>query len=156
MKSKFTIVILLLFAIKSTVLAQNINWISFEQLDDSLKVKQKKTFIFFYADWCDYCKKMEQTTFKTKEVISAVNSNFYAVKMNAEEKGTILFDGVAYKNTNIGKYRNPKHEIPLLLASRKDLPFSLPATILLDENFKIKKRFFEYLSPKDMLIILKD
>ena len=49
-----------------------INWLNFEQLEDSLARKPKKTFIYFYADWCVYCKKMEQNAFKNAEIMSTV------------------------------------------------------------------------------------
>lgn len=143
-----------IFTICFSAQTKEIQWLSFEKLEDSLKVKPKKTFIFFFADWCIYCKKMEQAAFKNDEIIQLLNSNFYAVKMNTESKETIVFDGKTYINKNLGKSRNPTHEIPLLLASRKNKPFSLPATIILDENFKIEKRYFEYLSPKKLKKIL--
>lgn len=43
-----------------------INWISFTQLSDSLKVHPKKVFVNFYAYWCVYCKEMDRTTFQNK------------------------------------------------------------------------------------------
>jgi len=135
---------------------QTINWISFEQLEDSLAKEPKKVLLSFYADWCTYCKKMDASAYKDSEVIALINSDYYAVKMNSETKDTITFDGQKFINKNIGKSRNPTHEIPLLLAKRKNRPFSLPATIILDENFKIKKRDFEYISTKRMLEFLKD
>lgn len=133
---------------------EKINWISFEQLDDSLAVKSKKVFIYFYADWCTYCKKIEQSAFKNSEVISQLNKEFYAVKMNAETGKEIVFEGKKFINEQLGKSRKPTHQIPLLLASRKNRPFSLPAMIILDENFKVTKRYFEYLSPKKMIDVL--
>lgn len=134
---------------------KEINWITFEQLDDSLSRKPKKVFISFYADWCTYCKKMDRVTFKNNEVIDILNSEYYAIKMNAESKDTILFGGKTYVNKEIKISRRPNHQISLLLASRKNRPFSLPVNIVLDENFKVKKRFFEYLSPQKMALILK-
>lgn len=160
-KSKIVVVFFLgvSFFLSNSLLAQqaeSVNWITFEQLDDSLKVKPKKVFISFYADWCVYCKKMEKTAFKDKTVISILNQNYYAVKMNAESKDTIVFDGVAYTNQNIGKSRRPTHQIPLVLASRKNKPFSLPVHLVLDKNFKAIGRYFEYLPPKRLIKILEN
>lgn len=137
--------------------AQNekINWISFEQLENSLAVKPKKVFISFYADWCSYCKKMDKVAFKNSEVIRKLNTSYYAVKMDAEFKESLTFDGKEFINEQVGKNRRPTHQIPLLLASRKNKPFSLPATIILDENFKVIVRRFEYLSTKKMLRLLE-
>ncbi|WP_439130255.1 thioredoxin family protein [Polaribacter sp.] len=134
---------------------KEIHWLNFEQLEDALQSKPKKVFISFYADWCVYCKKMDKVAFKNSEVIAILNSNYYAVKMDAEYKGSIFFGGKEYVNQEFGKSRKPTHQIPLLLAQRKNKPFSLPVNLILDKNFKIEKRFFEYLSPKKMISILK-
>lgn len=93
--------IIILFCCQFSVFAQeksSIEWISFEQLEDSLQVKSKKTFIYFYADWCVYCKKMEQVAFARKPVIQKLNNEYYAVKMNVESKDSIYFDGRVYTN----------------------------------------------------------
>jgi hypothetical protein len=75
--------------------------------------------------------------------------------MNVESRDTVHFGGVQYLNREHGIKRNPVHEIPLLLASRKGEPFTLPAVILLDEAFHIRNRYFEYISPEKMKEILR-
>ncbi|MFP2996742.1 thioredoxin fold domain-containing protein [Spongiivirga sp. MCCC 1A20706] len=150
----------LLFALLcQTISAQQtttIDWLTFEQLEDSLKVKPKKVLINFYADWCVYCKKMEKVGFRDLKVISKLNTSYYAVKMNAESTDTISFGGGIFVNKQLGTKRNPTHEIPLLLASRKNRPFTLPALIVLNEKFEITARYFEYLSPKKLLKVLDE
>ena len=94
---------------------------------------------------------MDKVAFKNSEVIQILNQNYYAIKMDAESTKTIFFEGQKYSNNQLGKSRRPKHQIPLLLASRKNRSFSLPASIILDKNFKIEKRYYEYLSPKKMI-----
>ena len=141
--------------LKTTAQQEKINWINFEQLQDSLNAKPKKVLISFYADWCSYCKKMDEAAYKDSEVISLINTKYYAVKMNSESTETIVFDGKEYANEEYGKVRNPTHEIPKLLASRKGYPFTLPATVIVNESFEITQRYFEYISPKKMRRILK-
>ncbi len=134
---------------------RSINWLSFEQLEDSLVVKPKKVYIDFYAKWCAYCKKMDETAYKDPQIIKTLNTEYYAVKMDAETTDAITFDGQIFVNKQVHKKRNPVHEIPLLLASRDKFPFSLPAIVVLDESFQITGRYFEYLSPKRMISVLK-
>lgn len=131
-----------------------INWLNFEQLEDSLAIKPKKTFIYFYADWCLYCKKMEQNAFKNAEIIEKLNSDFYAVKMNAENTDTITFEGQKFYNQQAESMRNGIHQIPLLLASREDFEFSLPVILILDEKFRVKNREFEYLTTKKLMELI--
>lgn len=154
---KHRILVMLFLSVFSVCLGQKktINWLSFEQLEDSLAVKPKKVFIDFYADWCAYCKKMDEAAYKDPRIISTLNTDYYAVKMNAETTSTVTFDGQVFENKQAGKKRNPVHEIPLLLASRKGVPFSLPAVVVLDESFQIVGRYFEYLSPKRMAAIVE-
>ncbi len=139
---------MLLFTVNGAAQNNAIDWLSFEQLEDSLAVKPKKVFIDFYADWCAYCKKMDKAAFRDPRVISILNKDYYAVKMDAETTDTILFGGETFGNKQMGKKRNPTHEIPLLLASRENYPFSLPAIVVLNEEFIITARYFEYMSPK--------
>jgi len=155
---KYLEIILFLFLLTTPkVEAQDnktINWITFEQLDDSLAVKPKKVIISFYADWCVYCKKMDQAVYTKPEIIKRITEDYYAVKMDAESRDTIAFDGVIFTNKSYSTSRNSIHEIPTLLASRNDASFSLPATIFLDKSFRIRKRYFEYITPKKMLSTL--
>jgi len=133
---------------------EKIQWLSFEQLEDSLALKPKKVFLDFYADWCAYCKKMDKAAFKDAKVIATLNKDYYAVKMNAEATDSIQFGGEWFINAQVGKTRNPTHQIPLLLASRENRPFSLPAMVFLNQGFEVTDRYFEYLSPKALLGIL--
>ncbi|MEJ2163222.1 MAG: thioredoxin family protein [Robiginitalea sp.] len=157
-KSHFCILLLGLLHFLTPVRAQDkaIRWLSFEQLEDSLAVAPKKVFVDFYADWCEYCKKMDRVAFRDPQVISNLNEHYYPVRMNAETSDTIIFDGQAYINRDFGKKRNPVHEIPLLLASREGVPFSLPAIVILDESFRILKRYFQYIPPGKMREILQE
>ena len=134
--------------------AQTINWISFSQLNDFLLIKPKKVFVNFYADWCLYCKEMERTTFKNPEIIKTLNEEYYAVKMNVESTEIIVFGTQTFTNKRQKKV-NPVHELPLLLASRKNKPFSLPAFVLFDEKFTAKSRYFQFLDEVALLSILR-
>ncbi|MBT0607250.1 thioredoxin family protein [Aequorivita echinoideorum] len=131
-----------------------IQWKSWNELESALREKPKPVLLFFHTKWCVYCKKMQREVFTNKKIIKKMNEEYYAVEMDAESVEKIVFDGVEFINTEALKKRNGIHQIPLLLASREDQPFVLPATIILDANFKIKQRFFEYLSSEKLLQIL--
>ena len=146
---------LLLLCSTSTFAQSTVNWLSFEQLETALQQENKPVLLFFYADWCAYCKKMEQNAFKNKEVVEQLNHNFYAVKMNAETTEPITFEGTTFYNDEIEIKRNPTHQLAKLLASRKDKPFTLPAILLLDENFKLINRKFTYLTSSQLIDFIK-
>ncbi|WP_121667238.1 thioredoxin family protein [Mesonia aquimarina] len=150
MKNFIAFIFLFMFISVSAQRKAEINWMSFEQLEDSLQQKSKKTLVYFYADWCVYCKKMDRNAFKNSAVVKKVKEEFYAVKMNAETSDTIYFDGIKFYNDELEKKRNPTHQLAKLLASREGKPFALPAIILLDENFKVITRSFTYLTSKSL------
>ncbi|MCK0144294.1 thioredoxin family protein [Arenibacter sp. F26102] len=159
MGSKTTILIMTvnLMLSWSNALAQEkaqVNWISFEQLHDSLKSNPKKVFIDFYADWCSPCLKMDEVAFKDPRVVNKLNTEFYAIKFNVESTDTIVFGQQNFTNPRANR-RNPVHEIPLLLASRKDTPFSLPALVFMDSTFTAQARYFQYLDAEQLLEILE-
>ena len=131
-----------------------INWKTWPELEQAIKEEPKPIFIFFHAKWCAYCKKIERKIFKRPEVIAKLNSKYYAVEMDVELTDTITFDGVKFINKQALTKRNGIHEIPLLLASREGIPFSLPATIILNKDFTLKERFFEYYTSKQLLKFL--
>lgn len=132
---------------------KKINWITFEQLNDSLIKNPKKVFIDFYADWCTPCHKMNKNTYTDQRIIEKLNSEYYAVKMNVETKDTVVFGEQVFVNKKINK-PNPVHQIPLLMASRKNKPFSLPAIVITDQKFIATARYFQYLHPEQLMTIL--
>lgn len=133
---------------------EKINWISFAQLNDSLKINPKKVFVNFHANWCKFCKEMNRTTFQNPKIIKQLNQNYYAVSMDVESKDVVQFGGQTYINKRMKKI-NPVHEIAILLASRKGKQFSLPAFILFYENFQPKARYFQYLDAQALTAVLQ-
>lgn len=149
---------LFLLVFGSTAFSQSeeaVHWLDFEQLEDSLKVHPKKVFIDFYADWCDPCLRMQKEVFTDPEIASLLNKKYYAVKMNVENTDTIIFGNQTFINERINK-RNPVHQIPLLMARQKKKPFSLPALVFMDDNFKATARYFQYLNVEQLSIILSE
>jgi len=134
---------------------KQIRWLDFEQLEDSLMVNPKKVFIDFYTDWCGPCIRMQKEVFTAPEIVDLLNKEYYSVKMNVESRDTITFGNQKFVNERSNK-RNPVHQIPLLMARQKNKPFSVPALVFMDANFKVEKRYFQYLNVKQLTHILSD
>ena len=132
----------------------HVEWLTFEQLSDSLQTKPKKAVIDFYADWCAPCLKMQQDVFTDQKILTVLKRDYYAVRMNVETRDTIHFGNQTFFNKR-AKRRNPIHEIPLLMASQKNKGFSLPAIVFMDQNFKATARYFQYLNVEQLLEILE-
>jgi thioredoxin-related protein len=139
------------------VFSQNkeVNWLSFEELESVQLESPKKVLIQFYADWCVYCKKMDESVFSKSQIIDVISSRYYAVRFNVESRDTVYFGGKTFVNKNRGTRRIAIHQIPELLAGRPNRDLELPVTVLLNKEFEIVQRYYRYIPPKEMLAILK-
>lgn len=152
------LLLILTFFLSFSASAQKpeIQWMEFEELDDSLRVETRPVLIYFYTDWCAYCKKMERHAFKDDRIIREINERYYAVKMNAETTENIEFEGQVFGNPEAKHKRRGIHQIPQLIASREGKPMSFPVLLVLDTDFSIKKRSFEYLTSDRMKELIGD
>jgi len=133
---------------------ESVNWLSFEALEDSLTLKPKKVFIDFHTDWCTYCRKMDKVVFTKPEVIEVLNEEYYAVRFDAETDSVVTFGKRQFTNDQVGQSRNPLHQIAQLLALR-DGQFVAPTMVILDEEFKVTSRYFQYMDSNRLLKALK-
>ena len=73
--------------------AVDIQWLDWNAAVAARKTEPKPLIIDVYTDWCGWCKRMDATTFKEPEVAAYIAKNFYAVKLNAEQRADINYDG---------------------------------------------------------------
>ncbi len=66
--------------------ADRIVWRGYAEGMELSRNKEKKVFLNFYADWCRYCKEMDQKTFKDKAVIVYLNDNFIPIRVNSDKE----------------------------------------------------------------------
>ena len=66
--------------------ADSIKWRSYEEGMALSKVEKKKVFLHFYADWCGFCRKMANTTFKDSTLINYLNDNFMPIMVNTDRE----------------------------------------------------------------------
>lgn len=149
-----TLFIITLFIHGSAQTKDSINWLTFEQLGDSLETKPKRVLLFFHTDWCGYCRKMVNDVFSSPQVIESINNDYYAVSFDAESTESVFFDGQLIKNKASNKTRGQYHDIALLLAHRQG-QLVFPTLLLLDETFTIQKRYFNYMGPNKIIQALK-
>jgi len=109
-----------------------VNWMSFEQAVEKSKTGKRKIFIDVYTNWCGWCKVMDNKTFNDPLVAKLLNEKFYAVKLNAEQREDINFDGHVFKFVENGN--SGYHQLAAALLNNQ---LSYPTVVFLDEDFKM-------------------
>ena len=56
---------------------------NFEKIEEAAKKKDEPYIIFFYTDWCGYCKKMNKKYLSDSKVESIL-SQYYRIKINPD------------------------------------------------------------------------
>ncbi|MCU7835564.1 MAG: DUF255 domain-containing protein [gamma proteobacterium symbiont of Taylorina sp.] len=98
--------------------------------DIPTQAKQNNRFILIdlTAQWCKFCKKMEQTTYKDQSVIDELNKNYIAIKADEEK-----YPELASRFKKVGR----------------------PGTIILDSNGQQLIAKTGYIKPQWMLWMLQ-
>jgi len=133
----------------SGLIAQEIKWISIQELEAAQKENPKKVLIDIYTDWCGWCKRLDATTFKDPKIIAYLNEKYHCVKLDGEAKETIMYRGVDFKFVNAG--RRGYHQLASGFMQGKH---SYPTLTVLDENLDILQIFKGYQKAEDFLPIL--
>ena len=124
-----------------------------EQLDSLQKVQPKKVMVFIHTNWCRYCQQMQQTTFKNKAIIAAINEGYYFLDLDAESKRNIKFHNQVFKykptGNNVGTHQLAEH------LGTVDGKVSYPTISLLNDQFEIIWQYNQFISAGDLLKILK-
>ena len=82
--------------------AQELNSLSFHELEVRNREDARPTLVFLYTDWCRFCAAMKQTTFKDQEVVDLLNEQLYYVPFNGESKEEVVFLGRSFNYTATG------------------------------------------------------
>jgi len=126
---------------------------TFEEIDALQQIQKRKTIIFIHTDWCQFCHRMKQTTFKNQKIIQKLNSDFYFIDFNAEEKRDIRFNNQIFKyqptGNNVGV-----HELALQLGTMNN-HIVYPVLCVLNEKNEIILQYNSYLGPSDFKLILE-
>lgn len=144
--------ILFFFGIISTAFCQ-LKSRTFEAIDSLQHIQKRKIIVFIHTDWCQFCQRMKNTTFKNQEIIEKLNSDFYFADLNAEEKRDIKFNNRTFyykpSGNNVGI-----HELAAQLGtSRKQIVY--PVLCVLNERNEIILQYSNFISASDFKILLE-
>jgi thioredoxin-related protein len=148
---KKLILFIFFLGIASTGYAQLRSY-SFEQIDSLQQIQKRKVIAFIHTDWCKYCQAMKNSTFKNKAIIAQLNSEFYFVDFNAEEKRTIRFNNQIFNYKSTGN-SNGVNELALVLGTVNN-QIIYPIVCVLNPENEIIFQDTSYRNAKDFELIL--
>ena len=126
---------------------------TFEEVEQ-LSIKEPKPIVVFvHTSWCKFCKMMEHSTFKNKNVIEELNAHFYFVSLDAETRSNIWFNEHQFQFKPTGTTTGI-HELATALATI-DGVVSYPTLTVLDSESTIMFQKNSYLDAKTVLLVLK-
>lgn len=77
----------------ASAIGTEVHWQGFDEgLRDAAK-SNKYLFVDVYTDWCTYCKKMDLTTYREKQVVNKLGKDFVSIKFNAESNQAVTWNG---------------------------------------------------------------
>ncbi|HUN16529.1 MAG TPA: DUF255 domain-containing protein [Saprospiraceae bacterium] len=130
--------------------SERINWVSWEQAQDQMKTQKRKIIVDIITDRCMWCKQMDNTTFQDAKLVKYINTNYYAIKFNAEQATVINFKGKSYDF--IPKGRSGIHELAIEITNGKLNSF--PTLVVMDEDFNTIQPLSGFKSKEELDIIL--
>lgn len=150
---KFLFVLFIIAALNSSSFAQEktiVKWYTIEEVQELVKTEPRKIYIDMYTDWCGWCKVMDKKTFTNQSIAEQLNTNFYAVKFDAEGKENVEFKDQTFKFVAQGS--RGYHELAATLMQGK---MSYPTSVFLDENLNVISPLPGYYPPDKLDPILK-
>ena len=114
---KYILAVSLIFALNSAVslyagtvptrpAQAEIRWMGMTEALAAAAKEKKFIVADFYTDWCSWCKKMDETTYKDPAVIKLINDHFIPVKLDAEGRRKVVYNKKEYRESEFSAYMN--------------------------------------------------
>ncbi len=118
--------VVLFFGLQTFAQKEEVKWLGLEEALVLNKENPKKILIDVYTNWCYYCKVMDKKTYSNPKIANYINTHFYPVKFNAEQKEDLTINGKTYKYISSGRRGYNAFAVALLEGK-----LSYPTTVFL-------------------------
>lgn len=127
---------------------ETVRWMTLKEAAEAVKKEKKPVMIDLYTDWCGWCKVMDKKTYSDPRVAAYINQNFIPVKLDAETREELAWQGKTYKyNQTYGV-----NTYSLYLTGGQ---LSFPTTVFLPQDGSGPQPVPGFLEPKDIEVLLK-
>jgi thioredoxin-related protein len=124
-----------------------IPWMTIEQAAGKLQQEQKPILIDLYTTWCGWCRQMDRKTYSNKKVAEYLSDKFYTVKLDAETKATISWQGKTYDF-------DPQYRCNMFAVYLAHGRLEFPTTIIIAPGYD-PQAIPGYMEPKDLELLAK-
>ena len=151
-----TLKLLVLFGVIATVLSsakkpaatfEKTKWLTLDEAIQNLKKEKRPVLIDLYTDWCGWCKVMDKKTYSNKNVSEYLSKKFYAVKLDAETRNIIQWNGKNYSFNP--QYKT--HDFAIFLTGGQ---LSYPTTVIIPADGQ-PQAIPGFLEPKDFELVVR-
>ena len=126
---------------------------TFEEAEKLSTENPKPFVVFTYASWCNFCKKMENSTFKNPEIITILNADFYFIPLDAESKNNIDFNNHTFKFIPNGPTTG-LHELAISLATINS-QLIYPTITILGSDYSILFQKHSFINARELKLVLE-
>jgi thioredoxin-related protein len=131
----------------NTFSGAQIHWLTMEQAGGKLQIEKRPILIDLYTTWCGWCRQMDKKTYSNKQVAQYLGEKFYTVKMDAETRAEINWNGKAYHFSP--DYRS--NEFAVYLTHGR---LEFPTTIIIPPDGP-PQAIPGYMEPKELELLVK-
>jgi thioredoxin-related protein len=145
-KVSFFLIVFLVFLLNTSFYkngTEKVQWITIKELQAAYTKTPKPILIDVYTNWCGWCKVMDKETYGKENVAAYINEHYYAIKLDAELKETIEWNGKKYGYN--APYKSNDLAIYLLNGQ-----MSFPTTVFLSGLNAQPAPLPGYLKPKEI------
>ncbi|MBS1667431.1 MAG: DUF255 domain-containing protein [Bacteroidetes bacterium] len=139
---------LLLTSVMPMPKENRVKWIGLTEAEANLKNEKRPILIDLYTDWCGWCKVMDKKTYSNKKLAAYLADKFYTVRLNAETKEQISWNGKTYHFNSAYKV----NEFAIFITKGR---LEFPTTIVIPTDGSEPQAIAGYLETKDFEIIAK-
>jgi thioredoxin-related protein len=127
--------------------SEALSWMSIDEAAGKLQKEQRPVLIDLYTTWCGWCKQMDKKTYSNKQVAQYLREKFYPVKVDAETRATINWNGRTYQFNP--DYRS--NEFAMYLTHGR---LEFPTTIIIPPGGE-PQAIPGYMEPKELEMLVK-
>lgn len=140
----FRILLFFLLFVFSNSFAQQVNWISFDKLNEKMRTQPRPVLVFIHTNWCKFCALQEEKTFTDSVTARKINNGFYAISLDAEQKSEIIFLNKRYRYKPSGSGTG-HHELAEALGKQNGM-LSFPTTVILSPSLQLSNRITGFIN----------